>query len=463
MLRGFAFARELRSVFKLAAPIVLLQTGLMLYGTVDTLMVGRLGPHAIACVGLCGSTYFLLFILAMGLLFGIDPLSSKAHGAGRDDLCAEVLVHAVLMALLASLPIFALLSNAGRLFALFRVDPSVAAMASQYMGILRWCLFPGLLFAACRHYLQSQSITRPQLAAVAIGNIFNIVLVRALVFGKMGLPAMGVMGAAWATLSSYTLMFAITAGASALRARGTGFRWRGFQPATARELLRIGLPAGAQMFAEMAAFSIATLLAGRIGATAAAAHQIVMNLSSMTFMIPLGLSHAAAVRVGQGLGRKDPRASAGSGDAALLMGIAFMSIMSLLFFLFPEPILRAYSHDPEVLRIGKSLLAVAAFYQVFDATQIVMTGALRGLGETRRSLLANLIGHWCAGIPVGIFFAFSLGWGALGLWIGLCAGLCLAAVLVLFFWVRLTHPFRRETFPRQESLPAGETKAACGA
>ncbi|MFA6031079.1 MAG: MATE family efflux transporter [Elusimicrobiota bacterium] len=436
MSRRFHASAELRSVVHLAAPIALMQTGMVLYGTVDTLMVGRLGPEAIAVVGISGSTYFMLFIVAMGLLLGIDPLSSRAHGEGKPERCVEVLVHAAALALLAALPVFLALGQADRLFALIGVQASVAESAARYLRVLRWAMFPGLLFAACRHFLQSQSITRPQLFAVIAGNVLNALLVWALVFGRWGAPALGVLGAAWATLGASILSLLVAGTAALRRIRHSRFRWGGWRPELFTELLHVGVPAGLQLLVEVAAFSMATMLCGRIGAAAAAAHQITLNLASLTYMIPLGLSHAAAVRVGQGLGKGRPLEAARSGWAALAVGASFMALMSALFVLFPRAILGLYTSDPVVLGIGGGLLMVAAFFQVFDATQIVLTGALRGLGETRTPFLVNLAGHWCVGLPVGAWLAFGAGLGALGLWIGLCTGLCLVALSLLLVWHR---------------------------
>jgi MATE family multidrug resistance protein len=445
-MRRHLSGEELRSVFGLAAPIALLQTGLVLQGTVATVFAGRFGAQAIATVGLAGSTYFMFFIAAWGVLLGIDPLSARAFGAGRRDECAEVLVHALVVGLLAALPVFAALSASGRFLAWIGVAPGLAATVAAYLRILRWGLFPGLLFTACRQYLQTLSITWPQLAAVLAADAVAAVLDYGLMFGHFGLPAMGVAGAAWAMLAAYGVMLAVAAAAAAWQVRGSGWRWSGLKPALLWELVRLGVPATGQMIAESGAFSLTSLLCGRMGAVASAAHQIVLNLAGLSFMVPLGISHAAAVRVGQGLGHHRPDRAARSGWAALAIGAAFMSLTCLAYLFLPRRILGFYTTDPAVLALGARLLMVAGVFQVFDAAQVVMTGALRGLGETRVPMLANAVGYWAVGLPVGVCLAFAGGWGAFGLWIGLCLGLCSVAVFLLLVWRR-----------RSAALWSGET------
>ncbi|MBI5243338.1 MAG: hypothetical protein HY922_06570 [Elusimicrobia bacterium] len=278
------------------------------------------------------------------------------------------------------------------------IAPSIAQTTAAYLKILRWALFPGLLFAACRQYLQTMNITRPQLAAVA------------------------------AALSEVRL---------------SRYRFRGFRASTFRGLLRIGAPAGLQMLADVGAFSFVTMLSGRLGAAAAAAHQIALNLASMSFMAPLGISYAAAVRVGQGIGREQPKSAARSGYAALGLGVAFMSLASMAYLFLPGPILRLYTTDPAVTALGVSMLGVAAFFQVFDGAQVVLTGSLRGLRETRIPMAANAIGYWLIGLPAGIYLAFWAGWGVLGLWLGLCLGLCLVAAALLWVWARRARTLRQ--------------------
>ena len=431
------FARhELRSVLVLAAPIALMQTGMVLQTTIATLFAGRLGSQAIATVGLSGSTYFLILVAAFGVLLGIDPLSSQAFGAGEKAECAEVLVHALLLALLAGLPVFAVVSVAGGFLRAAGVEPALAESVTAYLRVLRWGIFPMLLFTACRQYLQTLSITLPQLFGVLAADVVVVGLDYGLMFGHFGLPALGVRGAAWAMLAGSATMLAFVAGTAAWQVRASGWRWTGFKARVFRELVRLGVPAAGQMLAEVGVFSLASLLCGRMGAVASAAHQVVLNLASLSFMVPLGVSHAAAVRVGQGIGHRRADRAVRSAWDALGLGVAFMSLTALAYLLLPRAIMGVYPSDPGVLDLGARLLFVAGVFQIFDAIQVVMTGALRGLGETRFPMLANLAGHYLVGLPVGAWLAFGAGQGAFGLWVGLCLGLFAVAAALLAFWIR---------------------------
>lgn len=441
---------EVRSVLALAAPLALMQLGLVLYGTVDTLFVGRLGAQAIAAVGLAGSTYFLLAIFGIGMTVGADALTSRAFGAGRPEVCAALLFHSAVLSLCIAAPIFLFLEAAGPVFRLIGVDAGVAEAALSYLRVLRLGIFPTLLFTACRQYLQAMDITRPQLLAVFTGNVVNAVLCWALVFGRLGAPALGMMGAAYATAAASTWMLAVAGLAALGRMRAISFRFRGFRTRLFRDLLSLGVPAGGQMLVEVSAFSLMTLFCGRLGAAALAAHQVTLNLVSLTFMVPLGVSFAASVRVGQGMGRGDSGSAARSGYAALGLSVAFMSMTSLLFLTAGRTVAGLFTRDPEVLALGEKLLRVGALFQICDGMQVTLTGALRGLRETRIPMAANLLGHWLVGLPLGLFLAFGAGLGALGLWFGLCAGLVFVAFSLLFVWKR-----------KASGLGFGEEEEAC--
>jgi MATE family multidrug resistance protein len=433
-MRRFLAADEFRSVLRLAAPIALLQTGMVLFGTVATLLAGRLGPDAIAVVGLSNSSFFFLFITCMGLLLGIDPLSAKAFGAGRPGDCAEVLIHALVLVGFLVCPVFCLLSFSGTFFSWLGIEPRLAAGAAAYLRILRWALVPGLLFAACRQFLQTMNVTRPQLLAVLAGNLVNMALGYSLMFGVWGAPRLGIAGAAYALVSGNAVMGLVVGVVAIARVRRCGFSWRGLKPVLLAELARLGFPAALQMLAEVGAFSCATMLCGRMGSVPAAAHQIALNLASLSYMVPLGVSHAAAVRVGQGLGQGRPDSSVRSGWSALAIGVAFMSFASLAYLSLPRLILGFYTDDAAVLGLGTTLLGIIAFFQVADGTQVVMSGALRGLGETRVPMAANAIGYWLLGLPVGAWLALRRGWGALGVWSGLCLGLIFVSLSLLLAW-----------------------------
>ncbi len=304
---------EARSVLRLAIPIALTQIGMVFYGTVDMMFVGRLGSGAIAAVGLGSMTYFTGFVVGMGIIMGIDSHSSKAFGAGRPDECGQLLVHTLALALAVATPLFFSYALAGPVFRAIGVAPDVIVGATDYLRILRWAVFPGLCFVACRQYLQSMSVTSPLVTAIVLGNIANAFLDAMLVFGRFGAPALGVRGSAFATLAANGVMLSIAAAAAWGRLDAIGFRFRGWHRRLFVDVFAVGLPGGMQMLVEVAIFSLVTALVGRFGAVTLAAHQLTLNLASLTFMVPMGLSHAAAARVGQALGRGDRRRRRGVG------------------------------------------------------------------------------------------------------------------------------------------------------
>ena len=362
---GFSWS-EARAVLRLAVPIALTQIGMVLYGTVDMLFVGRLGPAAIASVGLASITYFTVFVIGMGTVMGIDSHSAKAFGAGRLDVCGQLLVHTLALALAVALPLFCAYSLAGTAYRLFGVAPDVAADALRVLKVLRWAIFPGLCFVACRQFLQSISVTRPLVLAIVAGNLVNALLDGALVLGWFGSPSFGVRGSAMATLAANLAMLSVAAAAARRRLAEDGFRFHGWRRSFFVDVLALGLPAGLMMLAEVALFACVTALVGRFGAEVMAAHQLTLNLASATFMVPMGLAHATAARVGQALGRGDRRTAAAYGRAGTLMAMGFMSLTGLAFAGAPGLFLGAFGAGEAVVRLGRPLLYCSAAFQVFD-------------------------------------------------------------------------------------------------
>jgi MATE family multidrug resistance protein len=260
----------------------------------------------------------------------------------------------------------------------------------------------------------------------------------ALVFGRWGAPNLGVPGSAYATLAANAVMFSVVGLSAWLRLRAISFVFHGWHRRLFVDVFKLGFPSAGAMVVEVAIFAIATALVGRIGAEALAAHQLVLNLCSLTFMIPMALSHAASTRVGQALGRQEPRVAMDSGRAATLMGVSFMACCGAAFASFPHFILGLYGADDALIARSTPLLFCGAGFQVFDGAQAVLSGALRGLGSTRRPFLFNLVGHWLVGLPVILWLGFGLHWGATGIWLGLVAGLASVAILLWREWARET-------------------------
>jgi len=435
---------------RLAGPLAAAEIGWMLMGIVDTMMVGRLenSAAAIGAVSLGAAVFYTIGITGSGLLLGLDTLVSQAFGAERVDDCHHSLLNSVYLGL-ALAPVvmgaaFACIPLAYRL----GFDPVVLPLAIPYFKALMWSTPPLLLYCAFRRYLQAMNLVRPVVFALVTANLVNVVANWALIYGHLGAPRMGVEGAGWATCVSRGYMAAVLAFAIVLHDRryGTGLWARVWRPdlERVRKLLALGTPAAAQILIEYGVFAAVALLAGKLGALPLAAHQIALQTIAFTFMVPLGISSAAAVRVGQSIGRRDPAGAARAGWTALLLAAAFMSCSALTLILIPRWIARIYTPDPLVIATSVALLLVAAFFQLFDGIQVVATGALRGAGDTHTPMILHGVIFWGVGLPLGYALAFHYGRGVVGLWVGLCLGLILVGSTLLFVWHRRMHALAAE-------------------
>lgn len=422
----------------LAGPVVLAEIGWVSMGIVDTIIVGPLGPAAIGAVGIGHVLFLALAVFGMGLLLGLDTLVSHAFGAGRLDECHRWLLHGILLSLITA-PILTAAAFAGSaLLPWWGLAPDVAALTAPYLRVITWSLLPLLLYASFRRYLQALGIVKPVTFALISANLINAVAAWALVFGHLGLPQMGTTGSAVATLVSRIYLAAMLLATVVVYDRRHHISlftiaWRPKRRSLVR-LLRLGFPAAAQVTLELGVFAAASALAGRLDAIALAAHQIAFQLASLTFMVPLGVASAGAVRVGHAVGRRDAPAAARAGWMALLLGAAFMAVAAIAFVLVPRGLISAFTSDAAVLVVGRNLLLVAGFFQLFDGLQGVSTGVLRGLGDTRTPMLSNLAGHWLLGLPVGYALCFWAGWGVVGLWIGLSSGLIAIGITLVLVW-----------------------------
>jgi len=427
-------------MFSLAVPVVFAELGWMTMGLVDILMVGPLGPEAIGAVGMGSALFMGICIFAMGLLLGLDTLVSQAFGAGRLDECHKWLAHGVVLSLVLAVPITLLVLGVAASLAALGLHPEVLRLTQPYLTILAWSVPPLLVYSAFRRYLQGMGVVRPVMVALVTANVLNAVINWILIYGRFGAPAMGVRGSAWATVAARAVMCAFLLVVILYRAHGRRpglfeipFR---IELARMRRLIALGLPAASQLTLEVGVFAAVTALAGRLPPAALAAHQIAVNIASFTFMVPLGIASAGAVRVGQAVGRRDAGGAARAGWTALLFGVLFMSCAAAVFLAVPRLLIGGFTTDVSVLEVGTSLLFVAALFQLFDGVQAVATGVLRGLGDTRSPMLWNLAAHWFIGLPLGYALCFVAGLGVIGLWWGLSSGLIICGVALLTVWSR---------------------------
>jgi len=436
----------------------------MTMGIVDTMMVGRL-PNSAVAIGAVSLGGILVNVLAMfgsGLLVGLDTLVSQAFGAGQREDCHRSLLNGIYISFALAPLLMAPVWFFGPLLRRMGIAEDVIALAIPYSKALAWGTLPLLLYSAVRRCMQAMNIVRPIAFALVTANIINAAGNWILIYGKLGVPAMGAVGSGWSTAWARIYLSAVLVGY---------LLWYDYRHRTRllhtpvevelrriRRLIALGLPTALQITLEIGVFALVTALIGRLGAVALASHQIALNTVSLTYMVPLGVSSAAAVRVGQAIGRKDPQGAGDAGGTAILLGASFMTLMGVALLLFPTWIARAFTPDETIIRSTILLLAAGAAFQLFDGIQTVATGALRGLGDTRTPMLCHFTAYWIIGLPLGSWLCFHLGWGAFGLWSGLSLALILIGIVLLLVWRKRVRDLAL-FLPQEHSIGQARGKA----
>ena len=433
---------EVRPTLRLALPLVLAELGWMSMTIVDTMMVGRLPDSAVAmgAVSLGSGIFMVLALFGEGLLLGLDTVVAQAFGAGKREDCHRSLINGVYLSIALTPFLAAPVWLMERFLTAIRVDASVLSQTIPYTKALAVGLFPLLLYFAVRRCLQAMNMVRPVAFALVTANIINAVFNWILIYGKWGAPAMGTVGSGWSTAIARVYMAGVLIAylfwydrkhRTELLKTPVDIDLRRI-----KQLIALGIPAAMQFTLESGVFATVTALIARLGAIPLATHQIALNTVAFTYMVPLGIASAAAVRVGQALGRRDPRGASAAGGTAIFIGAAFMTLAGVVLLAVPRWIARIYTTDELVIRSTAALLAAGAAFQLFDGIQSVATGALRGAGDTRTPMLCHFTAYWIIGLPLGAWLCFRRGWGALGLWIGLSLALILIGIVLLVVWRR---------------------------
>ncbi|WP_141731987.1 MATE family efflux transporter [Oligoflexus tunisiensis] len=430
--------RETGRLLRLAVPVIFTQVGNMLMGLVDTMVVGQYSSLALAGVAAGNSIFYTVAMIGIGYLGAMDPIVAQSHGAREPKQALQCLATALQQALL-----FCLVATPLLLFIAAHLDwtgatPDVAAAAQPFLRTMAYGLPPLMIFQVLQRYWQGMEIVLPFTLIMILSNGINYVFALAFVQGRWGFPAMGAEGAAWATFIVRTVsvtaavIYTVQVWKRRPYYRPNPLRLRPllkqFQRVMHQRLFRLGLPASMQMGLEVCAFSLTTLLIARLGAQMLATHQIVLNIASFAFMFPLGLSAATATRVGYHMGRKDGPQALRTSWLGIVIGTLMMASSALILYAIPNQLLRLFTQDPAVIQLGVSIIFLCSLFQIFDGVQVVSAGALRGLGDTKTALYANLLAHWGLGLPTGFALCFWLDKGLWGLWVGLALGLFFTAV-----------------------------------
>ncbi len=429
-----SYRTDIRETVKLAYPVLIGQLGHMMMGVVDSLMVGKIGPAPLAAASIGHGLFVLILIFGIGVSLAATPLVSMAVGAGQEQETGMVFRQSLLVNMIVSIAL-ALISYYGAyLINYLDQPPEVAVQAIAYMQTLAWSIIPVMLFQTYKQFIEGLSIVKPAMFVTLFANLINAFGNWVFIFGNLGVPAMGLVGAGWATLLTRTAMaIALTWYVS------TSIRFKKFDPTlqyrkidrkVIGKILHIGIPSGLQYFFEVGAFAGSAVIIGWLGTAELAAHQIAINLASISFMFALSISGAAAIRVGNAVGKKNIRRTWEAGISAFILAGLVMGIFGIVFITFRYFLPGLYIDDKEVIGIAGSLLLIAALFQLSDGTQAVGLGALRGIQDTKIPMIFTFVAYWIIGLPGGYLLGFTFDLGVEGVWLALLCALSVSAVLL---------------------------------
>lgn len=430
---------ELKDTLILAWPIVLNQVGHMSMGLVDTMVAGRISTTALAGLGLAANFFWTFTSVCMGCLLALDTYFSQAVGA-RDERNLQRYLAQSMWSCLGVALLSGLVICVGYFVYMHLSTPSEMRLAfAAYLRMIVWCLPSLFLFFILQRYWQARQCVLPFTIVILSANALNLVACLALGLGRWGFPRLGVEGIAAATiLSRYAMLVAVLV-FTLIRLRPKRWTIPPMEWVVQKHIFGLGLPAASHTALEIGAFTTATFVVGGLGAVPLAAHHVCLMMAAFTFMFPLGFSSAAAVRVGTFVGAGDGEKARVAGWLCIGVSLAVMSCFAAGYLLIPRWLLAWFTHDPAVIEQGVKILVLVALFQVADGIQVSTTGALRGLGNTRAPMIANLIGHYPIGLALGLLLCFGAGFGVVGVWSGLAAGLISVAVILLRYWIRTTR------------------------
>ena len=435
MFKGFK--DNFDKTFTLAYPVMLSQLGQVMVGVADNIMVGRLGAVPLAAASLANSIFFVVLMFGIGISMAVTPMVAAADGEGKTGKIGRLLNHGFVINTVSSFLLFLFILAVSPVLKLINQPQEVVVLAIPYLLIITFSLLPFMFFQTYKQFIEGLSQTKQAMFITVIFNLLNIGLNWLLIYGNWGFPELGLNGAGWATLISRVFM------AWALYIYVTK-RLKQIRLTIIKKMLGIGIPTGLQFIFEVGAFSTAAIMMGWIGVNALAAHQIAINLASISYMMASGLSAAAMVRVGNQLGKRDISKLREVGFSIFGMVTVFMSVFAILFLLLKNYMPLLYIDDPQVIKMAASLLIIAGIFQISDGLQVVALGALRGLSDVKIPTLVTLLAYWVVGLPLGYFLAFKLHWNELGIWIGLLIGLTLTAIMLLYRFNSLSSKLRRQ-------------------
>ena len=422
----------------LAGPVVISQLGHTLVQTADTMIVGHFaGKISLAAVSLTHSVFMIVLVIGLGIAYGLTPLIAQANGKSNKDECAKLLSNSFWLNALAGVLLFCLVYF-GSMFAMQHADqdPEVVETAKPYLLLLSLSIFPLMIFNTFKQFAEGLGFTKQAMQITIWGNVLNVILAIILVKGMLGFEPMGIRGVGIATfidriLMMFAMMFYVLK-SKHFKPYIEKFSFFSIQWSRLKEILRIGTPVAMQYVFEIGAFAGASLIAGKIGALEQASHQVAITLAAMTYMMASGIAAAATIKVGNNFGNRKFHKLQKFATASYHLVLVFMIFTAIIFAVFNQYLPLLISKDHEVVVLAAQLLIIAGLFQLFDGTQVVGLGVLRGMGDVNIPTLITFFAYWIIGLPSGYFMGINLNMGVQGIWYGLTLGLLTSSILLYF-------------------------------
>lgn len=444
-MTGYKF--HVKETIKLAYPVVIGQLGHMMLGVIDTIMVGRVGVVPLAASSLANGLAILILILGIGMSVALTPLVAIAKGSEKHSECGIILRQGLLVNIVFSFILVISIYFLADLIKYLDQPAEVVNYAVSYLKIIAISIIPFMLFQTYKQFSEGLSLTKPPMVILVSSIFINTFMNWVLIYGNLGFPRMELDGAGYATLLTRIFMaiaiYIYIRNAKSFQEFDPSLRYKGVNFPVIKKIINLGVPGGFQMFFEVGGFSFSAIMVGWIGVNELAAHQIALNLASMTFMVGLGISIAATIRIGNYLGKRDLVGIKHAGYAALIIIATIMGSFGFLFFVFRDFLPTLYINDVDVIKIAASLIIIASFFQVVDGLQVVGIGILRGLTDLKAPMIISFIAYWVIGLPVAYLLGFTFGFGVQGVWISFIVGLSLAAI---FFFLRFRKFLKNTEF-----------------
>jgi MATE family multidrug resistance protein len=434
-----SYKKHLNSTLKLAMPVAIGQVGHVMFGVVDSLMVGSIGKNPLAAASLVNGIVILILILGLGMSLAATPLIGIAKGKKNNDECGIILRQSLIVNVVFSILLSILLFFSSYFLELLNQADEVTVMADSYMRIISASLIPFMIFQSYRQFVEGLSFTKPAMYITLVANVVNVLGNWIFIHGNLGMPSLGLDGAGYSTFITRSFMagvmmyFVLTS--PRFKEYDPTLKFRSINWEMITKIIKLGFPIGVAFFFEVGAFSASAIIIGWLGSAQLAAHQIAISIASISFMFIVGIATASTIRVSTHMGEEDFLEMKRAGLSAFILASIFMAFAASLFILLKDFLPTLFISDSEVIPIAASLIVIGALFQISDGIQAVGLGVLRGITDVKVPMLITFIAYWVIGLPSGYYFGFSMEMGAVGVWIGLLIGLTVAAIILTFRFV----------------------------